>query len=189
MHDELDTVSDGLRSALQELNVPSYILDRSFRVWWLNDAAQKLFGNIVGRYGTTIVAPEHRNRALEHFTSKLSGTTTVTDFDLNLVRTDGGRLIVRISSSALTSEGRVLGVFGIVSSFRAAEPVAPAAELTPRQHEVLVLLGEGRSTEEIAAHLELSVDTVRNHAREILRRLGVHSRIAAVAIARRQGLL
>jgi DNA-binding NarL/FixJ family response regulator len=62
-------------------------------------------------------------------------------------------------------------------------------ELTPRQHEVLVLLADGLSSEQIATRLELSIDTVRNHVREILRRLGVHSRIAAVAMARRYRLL
>jgi two-component system nitrate/nitrite response regulator NarL len=48
---------------------------------------------------------------------------------------------------------------------------------------------EGASTVQIAQQLGLAEDTVRNHVREILRRLGVHSRIAAVAFARRHGLL
>jgi len=50
-------------------------------------------------------------------------------------------------------------------------------------------LAEGCSTDEIAAQLSVSVQTVRNHVREILRRLGVKSRIAALAAARRHGLL
>jgi tRNA (guanine-N1)-methyltransferase len=64
-------VSAGVRAALQELSLPSYILDCSYRIRWLNQAAQELFGNAVGRYGTFIVAPEHRTRARETFTSKL----------------------------------------------------------------------------------------------------------------------
>jgi DNA-binding NarL/FixJ family response regulator len=54
---------------------------------------------------------------------------------------------------------------------------------------VLTLLADGASTEEIAKALALSEETVRNHIRQLLRRLGVHSRLAAVAYARRHRLL
>jgi hypothetical protein len=58
--DELETLSAGVRTALQELSVPSYILDSSYRIRWLNEAAHGLFGNAVGQYGAFIVAEEHR---------------------------------------------------------------------------------------------------------------------------------
>ncbi len=58
-----------------------------------------------------------------------------------------------------------------------------------RQNEVLQLLGEGASTDQIAAALHLSKETVRNHVRYVLRALGAHSRLEAVAVAHRQGLL
>ena len=45
------------------------------------------------------------------------------------------------------------------------------------------LLEQGRSTDEIAADLHLSRDTVRNHVRGLLRSLGVKSRLEAVALA------
>jgi DNA-binding CsgD family transcriptional regulator len=63
------------------------------------------------------------------------------------------------------------------------------AGLTTRQYEVLQLLGQGASTAEIAAMLHLSTETVRNHIRHIFRALGAHSRLEAVAIAHRKGLL
>ena len=66
---------------------------------------------------------------------------------------------------------------------------APSAGLTPRQREVLALLAEGASTTQIATTLGLADETVRNHIRQLLRRLGVHTRLAAVAHARREGLL
>jgi DNA-binding NarL/FixJ family response regulator len=66
-------------------------------------------------------------------------------------------------------------------------PDAPI--LTSRQNQVLQLLGEGASTEQIAAMLHVSKETVRNHIRHILRALGAHSRLEAVALAHRQGLL
>jgi len=64
-----------------------------------------------------------------------------------------------------------------------------AAALTTRQYEVLQLLGQGASTADIAAMLHLSTETVRNHVRHIFATLGAHSRLEAVAIAHREGLL
>jgi len=49
---------------------------------------------------------------------------------------------------------------------------------------VLRLLEHGRSTAQIAAELNLSVETVRNHVRYLLKALGVRSRLEAVAVAR-----
>jgi DNA-binding NarL/FixJ family response regulator len=48
----------------------------------------------------------------------------------------------------------------------------------------LRLLEHGRSTQQIAEELHLSPETVRNHVRHVLRNLGVHSRLEAVALAR-----
>lgn len=61
--------------------------------------------------------------------------------------------------------------------------------LTTRQHEVLALLDDGLTTAEIAKRLVLARTTVRNHIQAILRTLGCHSRLEAVAEARRLGLL
>lgn len=48
--------------------------------------------------------------------------------------------------------------------------------LTPREAEVLELLQNGRTNAEIAAHLSIGVETVRTHAGNIYRKLGVSSR-------------
>jgi NarL family two-component system response regulator LiaR len=55
--------------------------------------------------------------------------------------------------------------------------------LTPREWEVLDLLCEGQSTDEIALTLVLAVETVRSHIKNVLRKLGVRSREQAVALA------
>jgi NarL family two-component system response regulator LiaR len=57
--------------------------------------------------------------------------------------------------------------------------------LTARQWQVLDLLCEGRTTEEIAAALTVSPETVRSHVKGIFRRLNVRSREEAVAVAYR----
>lgn len=61
--------------------------------------------------------------------------------------------------------------------------------LTPREREVLQLLAEGLSTRDIADRLVVSVSTVRNHVQSILTKLGVHSKLEAVTVAARQGIV
>lgn len=57
--------------------------------------------------------------------------------------------------------------------------------LTAREWQVLDLLAIGRGTDEIAAELVLSTETVRSHVKRILSKLGAHSRAEAVGIADR----
>jgi DNA-binding NarL/FixJ family response regulator len=62
-------------------------------------------------------------------------------------------------------------------------------DLTPREVEVLELLAEGASNEVLVRELGISRNTVRNHVQNLLTKLGVHSRLEAVALATREGLL
>jgi DNA-binding NarL/FixJ family response regulator len=62
-------------------------------------------------------------------------------------------------------------------------------DLSAREREVLRLLASGTGTQRIADTLVLSTHTVRNHVRNISAKLGAHSKLEAVAIATREGLL
>lgn len=62
------------------------------------------------------------------------------------------------------------------------------AVLTRRETETLLLLAAGRSTAEIAKRIGVSIFTVRNHIRNALRKLGLHSRAEAIAFAFAHGL-
>lgn len=64
-----------------------------------------------------------------------------------------------------------------------------ASQLTPREREVLSLLVAGSNSTEIARALTVSPNTVRTHVQSILAKLQVHSRLEAVAFARRHNLL
>jgi DNA-binding NarL/FixJ family response regulator len=73
----------------------------------------------------------------------------------------------------------------------APEPAAQAnhAMLTPREREILALLAQGLSGAQIAAELNIALLTVRTHVRNLLEKLGVHSRLEAVSYALRHGLI
>jgi DNA-binding NarL/FixJ family response regulator len=68
-------------------------------------------------------------------------------------------------------------------------PPTIGSDLTRREREILVLLADGHSTDVLVHELFLSVHTVRNHVRKILTKLNAQSRLEAVAIATKLGLL
>ncbi|WP_436771559.1 helix-turn-helix transcriptional regulator [Yinghuangia sp. YIM S09857] len=69
------------------------------------------------------------------------------------------------------------------------EPVADAAVLTGREHEVLELLALGRTNRQIGEELFISAKTASVHVSNILAKVGAASRTEAVAMAYRKGLI
>jgi two-component system, NarL family, nitrate/nitrite response regulator NarL len=68
-----------------------------------------------------------------------------------------------------------------------ADRMAPFADLTPREQSVLAALMDGDAAEQIASKSYVSVATVRSQIQSVLRKLGVNSQLAAVAMARQAG--
>ena len=62
-------------------------------------------------------------------------------------------------------------------------------QLSPRQYEVLTLIAEGFSAQQIAGTLGVSRATVKTHLEHLYENLGVTERAAAVAVAMRTGIL
>jgi NarL family two-component system response regulator LiaR len=69
------------------------------------------------------------------------------------------------------------------------QPPEPGFDLTVREREVLVLLVEGLTNDQIAARLTVSPSTIKSHVSNVLTKLGVASRTEAVTLALRQGLV
>jgi DNA-binding NarL/FixJ family response regulator len=110
-------------------------------------------------------------------------------------------------SGFVSKDGRFAELTDAIRAVHAGEVRVPAAlvhdlanhlrprphslgdDLTPREHAVLVLLAAGKSTTDIAETLFLSIHTVRNHIRNLLTKLQVRSRLEAVAVATRLGLI
>lgn len=100
----------------------------------------------------------------------------------------GGGLIVHLFRD-VTATKELLGMV----QERLAGPAAPSAEvsgaLTRRELEILRLISTGVNTKVAAERLHVSPATIRNHVQNILGKLGVHSRLEAVAYANGHRLL
>jgi PAS domain S-box-containing protein len=182
---DLGAIGGEVEDAIERVRVPAYVIDRQGIIRWLNPAARRRIGDARGRHFTSVVAPEERRRAQEIFTRNLHGSPAGSDNRVVGIGGDGKRFAAEVSAVPLQSGGHVIGVFGQALDIEDDEPQPPHPRLTPRQNQVLGLLELGRSTEQIAQDLHLSIQTVRNHVRHILQAFNAHSRLEAVAMARR----
>lgn len=179
----LEKYGADVEDALERVRVPAYMIDSSGIIRWVNPAAQRIVGDVRGRHYTSVLAPEERRRGREIFARNLLGPRKGSDNRGVLLTDEGERITAEVSAVPLDSGGHVIGVFGLIREVE-KDPPPPLPALTPRQNEVLRLLERGHSTEQIADELQLSTETVRNHISHLLRTLGVHSRLEAVAIVR-----
>lgn len=97
------------------------------------------------------------------------------------------------SMSLAAAVAEALAIDPHVSTWHPEAPLRPASPnehgLSPREHDVLILLCERWTDPEIAARLFISQRTVSSHVRSIFSKLGVNSRRAAAALAVREGLV
>jgi DNA-binding NarL/FixJ family response regulator len=87
--------------------------------------------------------------------------------------------------------GKLLTEFATLARRNEEEPPqqVPAPKLTEREMEVLRLVAKGMNNRDIARELFISENTVKNHVRNILEKLQIHSRMEAVMIAVRDKLI
>jgi DNA-binding NarL/FixJ family response regulator len=62
-------------------------------------------------------------------------------------------------------------------------------ELSPREREILARIASGQSTEQMSSAMNITVQTVRTYVKNVLAKLGVHSRLQLAALASQDGLL
>jgi NarL family two-component system response regulator LiaR len=77
----------------------------------------------------------------------------------------------------------------LVETLAASGAEEPLDRLTPREREVLVLIGRGLPNKRIARELEVSEKTVKTHVGHVLAKLGVGDRTQAAVVAVRAGLV
>jgi len=108
-------------------------------------------------------------------------------FQLDVRNASGEPVRVVVASAPLPGAGP--GQLYMLHVLQRQAPEREDRPLTERELEVLGLVAEGRGTREIATTLGLSLATVRNHVQHVLRKLDAHSKLEAVAVARRRRLL
>jgi DNA-binding NarL/FixJ family response regulator len=123
------------------------------------------------------------------------------------------RAIEAGAAGVLPKSGAIADVIAAIRRLWAGEALIPAAEmiaflreasrhrarqaeagqalnrLTPREHEVLQALADGLSDKEIAERLHVGPKTVRTHTANMLGKLGVDSRLLALVLAARHGVI
>jgi PAS domain S-box-containing protein len=184
------------------------------RVVLWNRAAEKILGwsarEIMGRPCCDVFVgmDEHGNRLCYqgcHVMSLVKIGEPIQHFDMQ-TRTKAGKpvwLDISILEAPSSGPGGALAVhlFRDVTATRELlrlvheriqAPSVPPAEttvLTRRELEILRLMAGGANTKALAETLHVSPATIRNHAQNMFAKLGVHSRLEAVAYATRHRLL
>ena len=96
---------------------------------------------------------------------------------LHLDDLDGDTLSRAVTTAAAGGRmGRVRAVAPVPGEARTTEARRRETELTPREREILVLIGEGLTNQEIADGLTLSLKTVETHRANVARKLGLRTR-------------
>jgi len=114
-----------------------------------------------------------------HYPDALSGETVAIHLiDQVRSRPEIARVLERVGGERALAMNRS-------PAGRSASP--PTVELSERERQVLRSIASGLSNKEIATSLGISVATARNHVQHILQKLGVHSKLEAVALAFRHG--
>ena len=83
---ESEALAGDFRDALENVTVPSYVVDTAGVIRWINPAAMELVGDVRGRHFTSVVAPEETRRARELMTRKIVGAVRVTETEGVLLR-------------------------------------------------------------------------------------------------------
>lgn len=89
-------------------------------------------------------------------------------------------------------DGRMVVDDGIACALEAAGGLladTAVPRLRPREVEVLRLMAAGRTTRDIAADLDLTVNTVRTYTQALMTRLGAHTRVQAIVLAQQLDLI
>jgi PAS domain S-box-containing protein len=181
---------------VDSLVVAASVHDVEGRFVHVNPAAERASGHSnawwLGRHFSDPLPPDARKN-VEALFRRAVDQGEPSDFECVFVDTSGQPRGVRAQHLPLRSGDAIVGVLILAFDGRELSSELTGSELeprlTPRQGEILDLIASGLTTSEVAKRLTLSPETVRNHVRSLLAELHAHTRLEAIAAARRLGLL
>jgi PAS domain S-box-containing protein len=210
------TPLDTLGPMLERAGDGAFVIAPDGRVSLWNRAAERILGfarrEVLGRRCCDVFAAQddHGNRLCLpgcQVMSLVRLDEPVQSFDMRTRAKSGKVVWLNVSIMAVAQDGQhpsTVHLFRDVTASkelltlvheRIAGPAAggapgsPGASLSRRELEVLRLMADGLNTVDSAERLHVSRATVRNHVQNIFAKLGVHSRLEAVAYATRHRLL
>jgi DNA-binding NarL/FixJ family response regulator len=101
----------------------------------------------------------------------------------------GRQILDTIKGAASDKPPSLSSSYGKVLASMKDRSSNPAVDLTPRELQVLRHVGYGLSNDEIARSLRVSIETIKEHVQNILRKMGVQDRTQAAVWAVKQGLV
>jgi DNA-binding NarL/FixJ family response regulator len=109
--------------------------------------------------------------------------------DYLLEGSTGRQILDTIRDAASDKPPSPFGSYGKVLASMKDRSLNPAVDLTPRELQVLRHVGYGLSNDEIARSMGISIETIKEHVQNILRKMGVQDRTQAAVWAVKQGLV
>lgn len=181
------TEPDGVDAAIRDLAPDVVVVDLELAE---SDGVDVLRTSRQGSSGVLLLAVSDRTDGATVLEAMRVGA------DGYLVKPDGlreiGRAIRRLVAGERVLDPAVeqaavieLGRF----ARQAREGSQVSASLSPREHEILLLLADGMTTQQIGRRLEISPRTVESHVSKLYRKLAVRTRVQAVARAAALGLI
>jgi DNA-binding CsgD family transcriptional regulator len=192
-HQLRDLGNADITAALRELPLHAFLVDSNGIIRWQSKASRTGLGRLAGhRWFDELPSTFPLSEANQDLWARTLSSGEPVEFTIEVREADGQVNRHEINAAPLHDGGSLVGFFGV------AVPSGPSARhphvlsgdlLTKRQLEVLELLAEGMSTSQIAAQLYISKTTVRNHIAHLLSNLGAHTRLEAIVLARKAGLI
>lgn len=196
---------EAIRELLDSTSDPAYSVDEGGALSGWNDAAEQLLGypreEVFGQpcheilrgrdvFGNPYCEPDcpllvmaRKRQPVRHFQMDVYGRGGTAKRVLCFV------IVIPGSKDAAFSILHLLRPIDRPLSLWPDREEADLPRVTERELEVLRLLAEGNTTQGMAEILNVSTSTIRKHVQNLLRKLGVKSRLAAVLVAIEQGLL
>ena len=149
------------------------------------------FGNQYCCEGCPVMNSAFNNRSVNCFHIKFKTASRETKSfavsALLLSSASGNDIMVHLCRNEPNGNTKPLNGNGSAKTRPTAQSMR--GNLTQREHEILILLAEGNSTREMSSAMGISTHTVRNHIQNVLFKLQVSSRLKAINLSRRMGVI